>query len=78
MQKNAKHVWMRPAAILIGLTLLPVSVNRVQSPDARLELVVNDACGLGGGGCCPQLGAVCDAFPLAPRHHKYFSSGNCS
>ncbi len=76
MQKNAKRVWIRPAAILIGLTLLPVSVKRVaHSPDSRVELVVNDACGQGGGGCCPQFMAVCYGLPNAPANHKYFSSG---
>ena len=76
MQKNAKLVWIRPAAILIGLTLLPVSVSRVpHSPDSGVELVVNDACAVGPGGCCPQLMAVCYAFPNAPANHKYFSSG---
>lgn len=79
MQKNAKRIWIRPAAILIGLTLLPVSVSRVpHSPDSGVGLVVNDACGQGTGGCCPQYLAVCDPFPEAPRNHKYFSSGSCS
>ena len=77
MQKNAKLVWIRPAAILIGLTLLPVSVSRVpHSPDSGVELVVNDACGQVGG-CCPQFMAVCYAFPDAPENHKYVSSGSC-
>ncbi len=76
MKKNANRVWIRPAAILIGLTLLPVSVSRVpHGPDSRVELVVNDACAVGPGGCCPQFMAVCDQWPNAPANHKYLSSG---
>lgn len=75
MQKNAMRVWIRPAAIVMGLSLFPISVSRVpHGLDSKVELVVNDACGQGG--CCPQFMAVCDALPNAPENHRYFSS-NC-
>ena len=76
MPKNAMRVWIRPAAILMGLSLFPVSVSRVpDGSDPKVELVVNDACGQERGGCCPQFMAVCYAHPNAPANHKYFSSG---
>jgi len=68
---------LRPAAFLIGLMLLPVSVGSDVSSDRAfaVELRVNKACGQGR--CCFVIGEVCDAFPNGPENHRYYVSGKC-
>jgi hypothetical protein len=80
MGKTTAIRWIRPAAVLIGLMILPVGVKREMSEERvpKIELGVNEACGQGETGtCCFLIGEVCDEFPNAPQNHRYYISGDC-
>jgi hypothetical protein len=79
MGKTTVIRWIRPAAVLVGLMILPVGVKREMSEGRvpRIDLGINEACGQTGR-CCFLIGEVCGDFPDPPQNHRYYISGNCS
>lgn len=77
MKRTQTLPWLRVAAVLFALMILPVALTRYVSTESKgLDLVINDACAQDGQ-CCFQFGAVCYPFPNSPLNHKYLTSGQC-
>ena len=76
MKKAHKSGFIRAAALLGALMVVPLVVKSAPGSSGGLDVGINEACAFGGA-CCFLPGAMCMYNPEAPANHKYFSSGRC-